>query len=1293
MTRKLGKRVIAGAIGGFILLIAVVLLVQTVSGNQPIWTAALNDGATMTVFSGDGSTIAVGTEDGHVYVFEVESNVPIRNYDVGSEITWLCISENGKYMAACSGKDIVFFNTGIDTESWRYNGNQNDILIMSMTSNGKYTVVGTKDPLSTDKGKMYLFEKETSNPKLKYEPGNIDGAICSISGDGTYITVGEYHANDGENHTAEFTLYDFNGNSMIEKWSYVSDDDMILGGLSRDGTGLFALTYDYFDEEWPLFHFGIDDADPLWVLDDRGYEHLDISDDGSNIITIDDNDLLHYINGSVSDSVWTYDLSEGNEGIYGAGISGDGTRIAVGRDDGMLLVFDIGDGEEPLWEYDAGGEAIITSLSFPSSARYISVAIDDTINLFPREEILVNIIEESIPDPSPYADLITFPAMDHEKITMFKWRSDKDGVLYDGPSSSFLCMNLTLGQHLISLIVKDDEGEWSEPDSVYLNITAPGTTLLSDYSDVLNPTPFFHGPDGFFFNPPSFAIDNGVVVFSNSLLEDPDVYMYDISDPSSVALLSSPSYLAALNDPTTSSVKQNSPRIDGDRIVWQYTDSQDTKDVILYTIDSSYQGGDHFFDHIKLESQNFDFSGNHAIWTTSDFNDEFDIVYDLYVYKIGTGEVTIFEEMDNGAVALDGNRLLYLTGNDEIPFTTSGKAIIHILNLGNMTEEFNFTMNTDLSNIKSIDLSGDHIVWEDERHDKSDFDEFDNTDIYYLNWRELDMRRVTTEGSAQRNPRVGGNFIVYEDKRGGEYRSIHAYSITENKTAILVSNGTDNRSPQVDGNHAVWQYVNINPETYDSQTYYFLYRMGSAEWTTSETRDIFLKSGDDPGLPTGLGEAGDMPPYRSLDNTFFLITVVFITIGIATIGGSTARAKTMNMMIVIGTVIILMGAILGMMLIPLTLNDGEDYDAWIKEGQETNSTIKIGAYVDSVEALEAGTMTVYTYFLAGSDVPVFSSADLGEEGTFVIVDIQIDELGIPNVVAKSSPIIYVVPGILLILIGIGFAVKGSKRARPKFGALSTGGNYVKSEKEKKREKKQKLKEAAKRRKLGLPAIQSGLSPMLRDIVTKSGPPPTTVAPGSMPYPPMTQPFGGNVPPTTGMPPGAPPIFGKPSGAARGGIPGQPGMQSPAPGFGTGQPGIPGQSPAGFPPGSPSRPPMPGTPGYQMNQPPHMPYPGQPGMPPGPMGSAPGFPPQSQQQTRGQQPFPPQQPPGPGQQAFPPPQSPGVGQQPFPVPQPPGPALPPEYQSPPQYQGPWTCPNCGQSMEDQFKFCTSCGHHR
>jgi len=157
-----------------------------------------------------------------------------------------------------------------------------------------------------------------------------------------------------------------------------------------------------------------------------------------------------------------------------------------GSDDGTILE----------WEWKSNKDGVlsnsedfeISSLSIGTHTIYFKVKDDDNQwSDYDRETLIINSqykqnekpVAEIItinPDNSDYKESVYFHGLgtDSDGIVIeYKWRSSVDGVLSE--ESSFTKSDLSVGTHTIYFKVKDDQGEWSNEDSLNLVINPSPT--------------------------------------------------------------------------------------------------------------------------------------------------------------------------------------------------------------------------------------------------------------------------------------------------------------------------------------------------------------------------------------------------------------------------------------------------------------------------------------------------------------------------------------------------------------------------------------------------------------------------------------------------------------------------------------------------------------------------------------------------------------------------------------------------------------------------------------------------
>ncbi len=65
------------------------------------------------------------------------------------------------------------------------------------------------------------------------------------------------------------------------------------------------------------------------------------------------------------------------------------------------------------------------------------------------------------------------------EIVRYRWKSDIQGLLYNGTGPEFILSNLTPGRHTLSLQVESDLGLWSEPVTGELQVLSPPTATIT----------------------------------------------------------------------------------------------------------------------------------------------------------------------------------------------------------------------------------------------------------------------------------------------------------------------------------------------------------------------------------------------------------------------------------------------------------------------------------------------------------------------------------------------------------------------------------------------------------------------------------------------------------------------------------------------------------------------------------------------------------------------------------------------------------------------------------------------
>ncbi|MHC4951875.1 MAG: hypothetical protein ACYTEU_12970 [Planctomycetota bacterium] len=97
------------------------------------------------------------------------------------------------------------------------------------------------------------------------------------------------------------------------------------------------------------------------------------------------------------------------------------------------------------------------------------------------------------------------------------------------------------------------------------------------------------------------------------------------------------------------------------------------------------------------------------------------------------------------------------------------------------------------------DISGDWIVWQDDRGTGS------GVDIYGCKLSDPNVIAICLYSEDQEFPAVDGNVVVWQDYQGSK-RNIYAYDLpVDEYLPVPINNGFDQRYPDISGNIIVWQ--------------------------------------------------------------------------------------------------------------------------------------------------------------------------------------------------------------------------------------------------------------------------------------------------------------------------------------------------------------------------------------------------------------------------------------------------------------------------------------------------------
>jgi len=167
--------------------------------------------------------------------------------------------------------------------------------------------------------------------------------------------------------------------------------------------------------------------------------------------------------------------------------------------------------------------------------------------------------------------------------------------------------------------------------------------------------------------------------------------------------------------------------------------------------------------------------------------------------------------------------------------------------------------------------------------------------------------------------------------------------------------------------------------------------------------------------------------YYSFSNVLFLAPLLLFGVGLGVCVGTMKRAAMTNGLMTTGLVLVVVGLVLALALVPVITEDGEAYDSWIQESPELGESMWVSGFIETEEEIPLFGESVYVYQLEGSEEGFLSTQDLGDEGSFIIVVLEVTEMGV-EARSAPSPWLMAAPGLGLILTGTVLALVGAKKA-------------------------------------------------------------------------------------------------------------------------------------------------------------------------------------------------------------------------------------------------------------------------
>ena len=255
------------------------------------------------------------------------------------------------------------------------------------------------------------------------------------------------------------------------------------------------------------------------------------------------------------------------------------------------------------------------------------------------------------------------------------------------------------------------------------------------------------------------------------------------------------------------------PAISGDKVVWILSDHERAEseegffrgDVVLADIASGQEV--HLTDTPDMREQFPDISGDRAVWEVLrlvDVDGTERLSIQIFLLDLATGEG---RQISSGPgahqqPAISGDRIVWQLFHPPISEADGSDML--------MSDMLMFDLSTGettplvVGGLQgSADISGDRVVWVESKGRGI-------SDIILLDLSTGDLTRVTDDANGQGWPRISGNRIVWEDDRNGNI-DIFMFDISTGVETQITGDPSDQVEPRISGDKVIWRDQGNNP--------------------------------------------------------------------------------------------------------------------------------------------------------------------------------------------------------------------------------------------------------------------------------------------------------------------------------------------------------------------------------------------------------------------------------------------------------------------------------------------------
>ena len=458
------------------------------------------------------------------------------------------ISEDGNYVATQTNSFLSLFSRDSSEPLWTYPSDNDWYLgkellcrqaegtCVGISNDGEYILTVERD--SNDNENLLIFSKNSNNPIWSYTANEITSFDFSKNAEDILVSSNEglFLINKDSNETLHYTneswkgyisadgevivaikgknITLFNNKSSTPLWNYTfnrtldDSQNLHLGTPSISENGDYFLVKekdgdDYYPITWTyLFSKDSNNLQPILVnASSKERDTATISADGNYIFMYDYYTIKKFERGE-NIPLWIcqsqrHEILDNQESWKGFSISNNGKIIAATTDLSLYLIDEFG---MPLlnvntYPSSSSGTAF-HSMSLSADGYYIityspafrsHAGAESSLLLYTSNVLPIATIDSSSHSQSRFDEEVTFTGSGTDNdgtILAYEWKSNIDGFLSNEKDFS---TTFSVGNHTISFRVQDNKGDWSDWNTILLeipNILPVGTLDSSNPASV-----------------------------------------------------------------------------------------------------------------------------------------------------------------------------------------------------------------------------------------------------------------------------------------------------------------------------------------------------------------------------------------------------------------------------------------------------------------------------------------------------------------------------------------------------------------------------------------------------------------------------------------------------------------------------------------------------------------------------------------------------------------------------------------------------------------------------------------